>query len=484
MAPRRSVRRSLSRRILRSLLSCSACFFFGVPAIAQQAPTDALKRMNEIDASVEALIKKVSPSVVQLQVTAYGPADQGGQDAAGMVIGRQSVIGSGFVIDSNGYIVTNAHVVKSAQRVQVIVPPVDTDHPIATAISVKTNSVPARIIGVAPEADLALLKVDNLKLASLALANYRDLRQGETVFAFGSPQGLRNSVTHGIVSAVARQTDPDSFMLYIQTDAPINPGNSGGPLVNSKGEVVGLNTFLLSQSGGNEGLGFAIPSVMVDLVSQQLRKYGHLHKSDMGIIIQTLTPQMAAGLGLERDCCVIVSDVLPGGPALIAGLRVGDILLSVNGEAAVNLPRVSFMFLTLEEGRAVHLSVLRGKTQVEMDIPVTWPKHQMDNISVMADPTKNLVSELGIVGLEIDSRVASMMSNLRDPFGIIVAARSARATIENSLATGDVIRTLNGQPMTTLDRLRTALKAVPPEAPVILQIQRAGQLMFLSASSE
>lgn len=143
---------------------------------------------------------------------------------------------------------------------------------------------------------------------------------------------------------------------------------------------------------------------------------------------------------------------------------------------------MSFIFLTLEEGRAVHLSVLRGKTQVELDIPVVWPKHQMDDLSALLDPEKNLVPELGIVGLEIDNRVALMMSGLRDPFGIIVAARSAQATIETSLVTGDVLRTLNGQPMTTLDRLRTALKVVPAGAPVILQIQRAGQLMFLSES--
>ncbi|PYU18410.1 MAG: hypothetical protein DMG30_28005 [Acidobacteria bacterium] len=343
MAASHSVRRSISRRLLRTLLRCSAYFFFGVPAVAQQAPSDALRRMNEIDEAMEALIKKVSPSVVQLQVTAYGPAEGGDQGAAGIVIGRQSVIGSGFVIDSNGYIMTNAHVVKSARRVQVVVPPMETDDSIAAAISVKTNMVPARIIGVAPEADLALLKIDGLKLP-LTLAKYRDLRQGETVFAFGSPQGLRNSVTHGIVSAVARQTDPDAFMLYIQTDAPINPGNSGGPLVNAKGEVVGLSTFILSQSGGNEGLGFAIPSVIVDLAYQQLRKYGHLHKSEMGIFIQTLTPQMATGLGLARDCCVIDSDVLPGGPALAAGLRVGDILLSVNGNPRKICPACRLFF--------------------------------------------------------------------------------------------------------------------------------------------
>jgi serine protease Do len=456
---------------------------FGISGFAQQSSSGSVRSTREPDEPVQALVKKVSPSVVQLQVTSYGPTEGSESGSAGVVIGRQNVIGSGFVIDSSGYIMTNAHVVKFAQRVQVVIPPPQNESPIAAALSVNTHALPARIIGVAPEADLALLKVDALKLPSLPLASYQDLRQGETVFAFGSPQGLRNSVTHGIVSAVARQTDPDSFMLYIQTDAPINPGNSGGPLVNSKGEVVGLNTFILSQSGGNEGLGFAIPSVMVDLVYHQLKRYGHLHKSEMGIIIQTLTPTMAAALGTERDCCVIIGDVLPGGPALAAGLRVGDVLLSVNGQPADNLPHVSFIFLTLEDGQTVHFSVLRGKTQVEVDVPVMIPKHQIDDVSALADPEKNLVPELGIVGLEIDSRVASMLPGLRDPFGIIVAARSAPAIMESPLLQGDIIRTLNGQPMTTVDRLRAALKALRGGAPVVLQIQRGEELMFVSVSA-
>jgi serine protease Do len=469
-------------KILWALLPLAVCFLFGTPAAAQQS-SKALPGTFASDESVEALIKKASASVVQLQVTAYGPTESSESGATGVVVGRQDVIGSGFVIDPSGYIMTNAHVVKFAQRVQVVVPGPEPELPIAAALSPRTRALPARIIGVAAEADIALLKVEGLNLPSLPLANYRDLRQGETVFAFGSPQGLRNSVTHGIVSAIARQTDPDSFMLYIQTDAPINPGNSGGPLVNSKGEVVGLNTFILSQSGGNEGLGFAIPSIMMDLVYQQLRKYGHLHKPEMGITIQTLTPTMAAALGLQRDCCVIVADVLPGRPALAAGLRVGDVLLSVNGEPADNLPRVSFIFLTLDNGQTVHLSVLRGKTQVEIDVPVVVPKHGMDDVSALADAEQNLVTELGILGLEVDDKVASMISGLRDPFGIIVAAKAAQATIDAPLMQGDVIRSLNGEPMTTVDRLRTSLKALPPGAPLVLQIQREGQLMYIGASA-
>jgi serine protease Do len=309
---------------------------------------------------------------------------------------------------------------------------------------------------------------------------YRNLRQGEAVFAFGSPQGLRNTLTHGVVSAVARQIDPDSPMVYIQTDAPINPGNSGGPLVNVNGEVVGVNTFILSQSGGNEGLGFAIPSGVLNVAYRQLRKFGHLHRPEVGLGLQTITPSLAAALNLPRNYGLIVSDVKPGGPAEAAGLRIGDVLLSADGRSADNLPIVSFHFLSLEQGEKVHFEVLRGKLRLAFDVPVVELPHEMDQVTSLADAEKNLVLPLGILGVEIDDRVARLISDLRDPFGIIVAARAAGAGSEISLAAGDVIRTLNGEPMTTLERLRGALKALPPGSAVALQIQRDERLLYIS----
>jgi serine protease Do len=225
-----AVTSSFQRPILRTFL-CAPCLlllFISAcsHASAQERSVDELHKLNE---SVDALIKKVSPSVVQILVTGYGPLEDSDHGNAGVVIGRQRAIGSGFVIDSSGYIITNAHVVRGAQRVQVVLPAANADGSLEAALSSRTNSVPARIIGVTSEIDLALLKIEGGKLPALPIALYRNLRQGEAVFAFGSPQGLRNTLTHGVVSAVARQTDPDSPMVYIQTDAPINPGNSGGP---------------------------------------------------------------------------------------------------------------------------------------------------------------------------------------------------------------------------------------------------------------
>jgi serine protease Do len=455
--------------------------FCSIPrASAQNHPEDnTLHKLNE---SVDALIRKVSPSVVQILVAGYGPVDESHGNTS-VVIGRQRAIGSGFVIDPAGYIITNAHVVSGAQVVQVVLPSGNPDGSLQSLLSTKTNIVPARVVGVSREIDLALLKVDNVKLEALPVASYRSLHQGEVVLAFGSPEGLRNTVTLGVISSVARQTDPDSPMVYIQTDAPINPGNSGGPLVNVDGAVVGVNTFILSQSGGNEGLGFAIPSSVVNVAYQQLRKFGHVHRAQIGIGLQTITPVLAAAMNLPRSYGVIVSDVLPGGPALEAGLRIGDVLLTIDGRMAESIPYVSFRLMSVSAGEKVHLEVLRGQERLAFDVTVIEHTDNMDQITALADPEKSLVRPLGILGIEIDKKVAEMASDLRDPFGVIVAARTGGGA-EIPLNTGDVIRTLNGEPMTTLDRLRTVLADLKPGAPVVLQIQRDDRLLYVSFTLE
>lgn len=474
------------RFILRvgcSSILLALCQFGMTTYVFAQTPPDK-DPLRQYDAAVNALIKKVSPSVVQIVVTGYAQIEDSNRGSTGVVFGRQRASGSGFVIDPEGYIVTNAHVVSGAQRVQIILPTLNTDGSLANALSARTEVVPARIVGVAREKDLALLKIDGVKLSALPLAGYRNLRQGQTVFAFGSPQGLRNTVTHGMVSAVARQIDPDSPLIYIQTDAPINPGNSGGPLVNVNGEVVGVNTFILSQSGGNEGLGFAVPSATVRVVARQLREFGRLRRQEIGIGIQTITPVMAVGLGLARNYGVIISDVLPGGPAEAAGLMVGDILISIDGQPAENLPTVNYSFLLRDTWDKVQMVVLRVTTQQTFNVAVVEEQNDMDQVNSLADPEKNLVTALGIVGVEIDKKTAPMLRGLRDPYGIIVTARAAGAAGEVPLAVGDVIRTLNGQPMTTLERLRTAMKTISPGAPLVLQVQREGKLIYVAFSLE
>ena len=480
------------RRSVRNALCClSVVLSLSSPAIlAQSAPkpapkptpaSDPLVRMNE---SMDALTKKVWPSVVQILVSSYGPRAEGGRGETSVVVGRQRSTGSGFVIDADGYIMTNAHVVSGARRVQVVLPNGDADGTLKTALTGKSIILPARIVGITTELDLALFKVDDMKLPALPLATYSEVRQGETVFAFGSPIGLRNSLTHGMVSAVARQVDPDSPLIYIQTDAPINPGNSGGPLVNIRGEVVGINTFIVSQSGGSDGLGFAVPSATVRTALRQLKAFGVMRRQEIGMSMQTITPGMAVALGLVRDYGVIVSDVWPGGPAEAAGLKVGDILTSVDGQPADNLPSVNYYFRLRDSTDNVQLVVLRGGAEQKLSVATVEQRSDFDSVAATADPEKSLVPELGILGVEIDARIAAAATGLRDPNGIIVVARATGSASDVPLLPRDVIRTLNRRPMTTLQGLRDALRAVTPGTPVTLQIQREGRLMYVTFTLE
>jgi serine protease Do len=295
---------------------------------------------------------------------------------------------------------------------------------------------------------------------------------------------MRNSLSHGLVSAVARQVDPDSPLIYVQTDAPINPGNSGGPLVNIKGEVVGVNTFIISQSGGNEGLGFAIPSATARTVFRQLKQFGMLRRQEVGMSLQTISPDMANALGLVRNYGVIVSDVWPGGPAEAAGLKVADILVSMDGQPADNLPTVSYNFRLRDSAEKVKLVVLRAGVETTVNVAPVEDRSELDAVSAMADPEKSLVPQLGILGVEIDRRIAAVATGLRDPFGIIVVARAAGATSEVPLQVRDIIRSLNNRQMATLQALRDAMSSLKPGSPVTLQVQRDGKLMYVSFTFE
>jgi serine protease Do len=296
--------------------------------------------------------------------------------------------------------------------------------------------------------------------------------------------GMRNSLSHGLVSAVARQVDPDSPLIYIQTDAPINPGNSGGPLVNIRGEVVGVNTFIVTQSGGNEGLGFAVPSATARTVFRQMKQFGMIRRQEVGMSLQTITRSMAQGLGLARDYGLIVSDVWPGGPAEAAGLKVGDILVSVDGQPADNLPTVTYNFRLRDSTDKVQLVVLRAGAQQTFSITPVEDRNELDSVSAMADPEKSLVPELGMLGVEIDKRISGASTGLRDPYGVIVVARAAGATSEVPIQPRDVIRSLNNKQIATLQGLRDAMRALKPGSAVTLQIQREGRLMYVSFTLE
>src|SRR6185369_5940504 len=314
--------------------------------------------------ATEGLSRRVSGSVVQVFTTGFSLADRDSRNAASTLSPERGT-GAGIILTADGYIVTNAHVVQNARRIRVMLNSSERERNMQSGHAMR-GPLEGKLIGMDRLTDLALIKVEATDLPALVLADSSDLKQGQLVLAFGSPLGLDNSVSMGVVSAVARQIDPNSPMIYIQTDAPINPGNSGGPLVDIEGNVVGMNTFILSQSGGSEGIGFAIPSNVIKNIFEQLRKDGHVHRGQIGVFARTITPALAQGLSLPRDEGVILEDVIPGGPADQSGLKVGDIVLTLSGHPVHNLREFALALFRFTIGQPVPVEALRGTQKISV----------------------------------------------------------------------------------------------------------------------
>jgi len=449
--------------------------------------------LHQFSSSVEALVGRVSPSVVEVEASGARPVEDDSGGNTDVRFARWRSIGSGVIVDPDGYIVTNAHVVSGAQRIVVVLTSSSTDSSPLRSASMKSRTAKASLVGISEEIDLAVLKIEAHGLRALSMGDYGHLRQGQVVFAFGSPGGLRNSVTMGVVSAVARQPNPDSRTAYIQTDAPINGGNSGGPLVDIDGTIVGLNTLILTQGGGSEGIGFAIPSDIVSLVYPQLRKYGCLRHGEIGAAIQGITPDLVAALGLPGDSGVIVSDVVPGGPADVAGLKVQDQIISVDDNPAESVPDFFLSFFNRLPGDHTKLMVLRGQEKLLIEVRVTEQEYDfkapraewddsLDALLDLGNPMGHLVSELGVVGVEIDKKIAAMLPGLRTPSGviIIVATKTGAGGLGKLLEPGDVIHALNRSLVTSVENLRTGLETLEAETPAVLQIERNGRFLYVA----
>ena len=442
----------------------------------------SMAALMQLNNALEGLAAKVSPAVVQILVTGYGPLHEENRTQTALIV-RQHAVGSGVIVDSNGYIMTNAHVVEGAQRIRVALPlPSDSGRAVAVG---KRHILEARLVGVHKDTDLALLKIDEKDLPTLPLLSQQRPHVGQLVFAIGSPEGLQNSVTMGVVSAVARQPDPDKALTYIQTDAPINPGNSGGPLVDMNGSVVGINTFILSTGGGSEGLGFAIPARIVDFVYHSLRKYGHVHRVEIGAVAQEITPTLADGLHLSQRWGVIIADVKPDGPAASAGLQVEDIVLTADDRRIETLPGLSSALYLHSLDKVLKLEILRGEEKKTLYVPAIEHRDQMDQLFDAADTEKSLVPRLGILAIDITPDLRSQIGTLRIPSGVVVLGRAADLILpDTGLQTGDVIHVLNTTPITSMDALRAAVLSLKTGDPVVLQVERSDGLTYLSFEME
>lgn len=447
-------------------------------------PAEPPPVLLQLNSAIEQLTARISPAVVQILVTGYGAVEENSRGQTAL-ISREHAIGSGVIVDPSGYIMTNAHVVEGAQVIRVALPMPSVDHPEQIAPIGKQRVVDARLIGFHKDTDLALIKIEETGLPTLSIGNHRAVHQGQLVFAMGSPEGLENSVTMGVVSSVARQADPNRPMVYIQTDAPINPGNSGGPLVDSEGYVVGINTFILSEAGGSEGLGFAIPARIVQFVYDSLRKYGHVHRIEVQAGAETVTSSLAKGLGLSQNWGVIIDDVTPGGPADAGGLKIGDIVISADGRLIGTLPAFTSALYLHPLDQSLKLEVLRGAERKTLYVAALEMKEPMDALPNLANSRENLVVRLGILALDLTDDLRPMLGTLRKPSGVVVVAKvSDIRSAVTGLQTGDVIHSVNQVPIDSLKSLRDALSQLKPRDAVALQIERDGGYRWLAFDLE
>lgn len=457
-----------------NLFSILSLLLASAPPLFPQAKPISL---TELSASFEALAQRVRPSVVQIFSTGYAAAEESESSNTSSLLSKQRSTGSGVILSEDGLILTNNHVVHNALKIEV---KLHHDNP---GERMPDSTVTAKLIGVDREADLAVIKIEKTGLPKLTLGDSSKLRQGQLVMAFGNPLGLEGSVSMGIVSSTARQLKLDDPMTYVQTDAPINPGNSGGPLVDSEGQVVGINTFILTQSGGSEGIGFAVPSNLARSTYTQIVKDGHVHRGQIGIVAQTITPALAKGLGLPQDWGVIAADVTPEGPADKAGLKPGDIIVTLAGKSMEDARQLENLVYQQSLSAIVDLTASRDGNTLNFSMPVIERDDDPQRFADMVNPERNLIRRLGILAIEITDKLSDLLPELRHDYGVVVAARASDSP-GAVLQPGDVIYEINKTPAVSIAALRAVLDTTKAGDTLVLHIQRGTKLKYVAIDLE
>lgn len=391
---------------------------------------------------------------------------------------KANALGSGFIIDPSGYIVTNNHVIQDADEITVI-------------LQDDTN-LPAKLIGRDKKTDLALLKVESKKpLAAINWGNSDKIRVGDWIIAIGNPYGLGGTVTAGIISARSRDIQSGPYDEYLQTDAPINRGNSGGPMLNMEGEIVGVNSAIFSPSGGSIGIGFAIPSSLAKNIIEQLRQNGKIRRGWLGVHIQSVTQDIADGLGLNKPRGALVSSVNADGPAATAGLQQGDVILNFDGKDIPDMHRLPLIVAETDVDKTVPVTVFRKGQEINLKVKVAELKAKDDEAEDKLDsdtpdspPVANS-EKIGDLGLS----VASLTDALRKRFeigknvkGIVVTAVSEDSiAADDGIEVGDVITESGQQEVKSPKALAEQVKSAKKDSkPLLLLINRKDDLRFVA----
>jgi len=424
------------------------------------------------------LAKRVGPSVVNVSTTqvrkaaADVPSPFDGDDPMSQFwqrffggriprgSQRQMGLGSGFIIDRNGTILTNYHVVDGAQKISVTLS--------------DGKSYDAKVLGKDEKTDIAVIKIDaGQDLPAVTLGDSDRLDVGEWVMAIGNPFGLDHTVTSGIVSAKGRQIGAGPYDNFIQTDASINPGNSGGPLINLRGEVVGITTAIYSQSGGNIGIGFAIPTNSIKEVLPQLKDKGRVVRGYLGTTVQKITPEIADSLGVKQQRGALVADVVRGSPAERAGIKTGDIITEFNSKEVKDSTELPGLVARVAPGTGTSVKVLRDGKEMTLAITVG----EMKDTEVAASGQQG---ELGLAVQPVTPEVAQSLGLDRAEGLVITEVKPGSAADDAGLREGDLITQINRRPVKNLADYNREMAQSKKGQSVLLLVRRGDSSVFLA----
>ena len=462
---------------VRDTLSAAAQPDTHTPAPAARPAPSATPSLQAHPQSYSAVVDTVAPSVVTIRVQKQAEVSNTalpapfreffGNRGGGPERRREGGLGSGVVVREDGLILTNHHVVEGADTIRVDL--------------ADGRSFAATLVGSDAPSDLAVLRVPAKGLPALPFGNSDRMKVGDVVLAFGNPLGVGQTVTMGIVSAKGRATgvSEGSYEDFLQTDAPINQGNSGGALVNLQGELVGINAQILSPSGGNIGLGFAIPSSMAMAVTEQLARDGVVRRAKLGVTVQGLTPELAESLGAADARGALVSDVEPGGPADRAGVKQGDVVVEVNGKPVADANAMRNQIAGTKPGESVPIVLRRNGRTETVTARLTERERPADDTRAAAGAGHGEAG-FGMAVTPLTPQVADELELPRSATGLVVTGVDPSGLAASAgLQAGDVIKSVNGQGVTSVASLRSALKAHPGR-PALVLVSRKGADAFVA----
>lgn len=376
---------------------------------------------------------------------------------------KRTSLGSGVIVTADGYILTNNHVVENADEINVTL--------------YTFEEYEAKIVGRDPKSDVALIKIEpKTDLPFVVFGDSDKLRVGEWVLAIGNPFGLQKTVTAGIVSAKGRSINNESYGNFIQTDASINPGNSGGPLFNLKGEMVGVNTAIFSRTGGNIGIGFAIPGNMSKNVFVQLKEHGKVTRGWLGVMIQQVTSDLAENFGLDRPIGALVGQVIPDSPAAKAGLQAGDVIIEFNGREVSQMSMLPAMVANTAVGEKAKLVLIRDGKKQTMTVEIGKLEEEEP---VVADTETGTSKKLGMTVQELTEKLAESLG-IEESQGLIVTDITAgSAAAEAGIIRGDIILEINRQKIENVAQYKKALQAAQEKKSLLLLIKRDEHTRFV-----